>query len=376
MSESFSRSLLKPGGGLTASGMGRTSSKGHSGFRSVELKREDLEDSRRIETLPVFIQWKEYVRRRREAWELLADDFNTLQQRYERLQREQAQLQRKDRLGDLLAGWKRALQPAKPQDWRTTAKVQCWTVLRHWHLVTNHRKQTRLIYETIAKKRIYRGKRRVWKAYRHRTRQIQGLRRYIRYYQLSTLSRWAFGRLQDQRIVANRRRSGLRSLQRYSRTRLAEKVLQAWKSAHWTKQQGAKVILRLAYKGDQRKLAKSIQVWHQPYYQATRFERILTSLRRFTLADSLYTLHRNCLRTAVAFLREELRELPSQLETDLYASCEERIQQLRADLEHDKSQFQQERESLLARQLRLQSAVTSQASRLYQDLSLPQPESA
>jgi len=153
-------------------------------------------------------------------------------------------------------------------------------------------------------------------------------------------------------------------------------VLQAWKSAHWTKQQGAKVILRLAYKGDQRKLAKTIQVWHQPYYQAMHFERILTSLRRFTLADSLYTLHRNCLRAAVAFLREELRELPSQLETDLYASCEERIQQLRADLEHDKSQFQQERESLLARQLRLQSAVTSQASRLYQDLSLPQPESA
>lgn len=376
MSESFSRSLLKPGGGLTASGISRTSSKGHSGFKSVELKREDLEDSRRMEALPVFIQWKEYIRRRREAWETLADDFSALQQRYERLQREQVLLQRKERLGELFLGWERAVLSARPQDWRHTVKVQCWTVLRHWHLFASHRKRLGGVYENVAKQCASRAKKRVWKAYRNRAKQNQGLRRYIRHYQLSTLSRWAFGRLQDQQLSANRQRSGLNRLQWGVRIRLAEKVLQAWKRAHETKQRGAQVILRLADRSDHRKLAASLQTWHRPYYQTTHLQRILTSLRRLTLTDSLHTLHRNCLRAAVAFLREELRELPSQLETDLYASCEERIQQLKADLEHDKSLFQQERESLLARQLRLQSAVTSQASRLYQDLSLPQSESA
>lgn len=376
MSESFSRSLLKPGGGLTSSGIGKNSSKGHSGYRSVELQREDLEDAQRSEALPVFLRWKEYIRHRREAWEMLAEDFHTLQTRYEQLQREQEMLEKKERLGDIVIGWRRAVQPAKPQDWKRTGKVLCWTVLRHWHSFANHRKQVRVVYEMITRQRSNRTKQRVWKTYRNRVTQIQGLRRYIRQYQISTLSRWAFGLLKHQMKSSNRHISAVRSLQLHIAVRQMQRVLQAWKSTHRIKHKGVKMIMRLAKRGDDRKLATSLQLWHMPYFQAHRLNRILTGLRRYTLADSLDKLYRNCLRASVAFLSEELKELPSQLELDFYESCEERIQQLRSDLEHDKSKFQQERESLLARQQRLQSAVSSQASRIYQDLSLAQPESA
>ena len=376
MSESFSRSLLKPGGGLTSSGIGKNSSKGQSGFRSVELQREDLEDAQRSEALPVFLRWKEYIRHRREAWEMLADDFHTLQTRYEQLQREKEMLEKKERLGDIVAGWRRAVQPAKPQDWKRTGKVLCWTVLRHWHSFANHRKQIRVVYETITRQRSDTAKKRAWKAYRSRVTQTQGLRRYIRHYQISTLSRWAFGQLKDHMRFSNRQISAVRSLQLRIAARQMHRVLQGWKETHRIKHKGVKIITRLAQRGDDRKLATSLQLWRRPYLQALRLKRVLTALRRCALAESLDKLNRNCLRASVAFLSEELKELPSQLELDFYESCEERIQQLRSDLEHDKSKFQQERESLLARQQRLQSAVSSQASRIYQDLSLAQPESA
>ena len=364
MSDSFSRSLLKVGGGVEA-GKRR---KGRTGSR--ELRREDLEGDGGREKLQVFIRWKEYVKQRREAWDLLSDDFHLLQTTYERLLRHQTALQRKEHLSQIFSAWAQSIQPPSIPHWKYTNKVIAWHLFKKWKEFTLSRTKLRKIHCKIQEKCKQNAKKEIWDLWNRKITQKNAVKLYFKRYFLEKTTKFAFYRIKKYTKILTKREISLNRLKFRINSRKLQKILQNWKFHLKNRKNALIFFFRFSRKLDKLSLFSSFSLWKQPIFHLTRLFRVLKLRKVSLLRDSFHSLHISTLKSSILFLKEELVSLPPRLEASFYSSCEERINQIRLDLERDKERFEEERRYWVRRQQELKTAVSSQASVVYEQTNV------
>ena len=157
-------------------------------------------------------------------------------------------------------------------------------------------------------------------------------------------------------------------LLRKAANRCVTKALYGWGAVHRSRRLAASLILRLSSRSARYSLKSAYAHWLQSLLQTRKLRSALTFIYRSHLCESLHCIALFSLQRLINSHRSELKVLPKNLEAHFLSNYEDRIKQMSRALEHDKELFHREKRGLVERQRRMQSVVSSQASRLYGEL--------